>query len=552
MKRYLLIAFLIFSSLAGCKDEDMNKAFMPFDKVSALKFFEMSTDYSEWYKLMVHSGIAGAYNFSTTQMTCFTVKNDVLLTYLLEHGGYRSVEEVPVSVALNLVRYHTIPRKAYTLGAFREGKLADSTSTGDYLSCQILLDVAGESELLMNRSSRLIKSNIEVVNGMVHELDRVMDPVLYNLYDFLGREGKYLILKEAFEQTGTDTLLKETKVEGIPVKSRRTLFVTSDSIFGKDLGIHSFKDLSDRIAGGNTDYKNVDNPLNQYLRYRILEGDYTTKELAEIYEWKSMPADGGAQAVVDKKKGFVLPTLAENKLILVKAEPGGVNYVINDYARPLKFMPERYNIQVRNGFVHEVDGLMEIYEPDNVLNIFEPTSLVHFQQVSIYRSKDSDKAFVNLQQKDYLPKLTWTSTPRDKKDAASYVVWTKGSNHFGEGSGFRFLYADCLHLNLGPVGEVTVKTTPIPKGVYKIKIYYRVTKAVGGIFQPYLDPDEGHGDGKLGGEISAYDAEWDRQWMITMSERMVFNETRAHTFRLKVTKPGELFWDLLVFEPVKE
>lgn len=552
MKKYLLIAFLLLLSFAGCKDEDMNKAFMPFDKVSALKFFEGSTDYSEWYQLMLRSGIAQAYNFSTTEMTCFTVKNDVLLAYLSSHGGYNSIADVPEEVALKLVKYHTLPHKTYSLGTFREGKLADSTSTGDYLSCQILLDVAGGSEVLINRSCRLIKWNIEVVNGMVHELDQVMDPVLYNLYDFLGRDNKYLILKEAFERTATDTLLKVTMVPGLPLKSRRTLFVTSDSIFKADLNINNFKDLSDKIARGNTDYTNPENPLNQYMRYRVLEGDYTTKELAEMYEWKSLSSDQGAQTIVNKRTGFTLPTLAENKLILIKAETGGVNYVINDYSKPMKFVPERYNIQVRNGFVHEVDGLMEIYEPENILTVFEPTSFVNFQQIEVYRSKDSDKTPVNIIQKDYQSVVKWTSTPRDKKDAVAYVVWTKGSNHFGEGSGFRFLYADCLFLNLGPVGDVTVVTTPIPKGVYKIKIYYRVTKAVGGIFQPYLDPDQGKGDGKLGGEISAYDPEWDKQFMITMTDRIVFNETRPHTFKLKVTKPGELFWDLLMFEPVKE
>ena len=89
----------------------------------------------------------------------------------------------------------------------------------------------------------------------------------------------------------------------------------------------------------------------------------------------------------------------------------------------------------------------------------------------------------------------------------------------------------------------------IPAGTYNIRFIFMRTKRVGGIFQPFLD-----GEKNGAPEISGYDAEWD-SWPYPMDnqvwEKVTFDETAPHTITLKVTKPGELRWDLVRFEPVK-
>ena len=72
MKRVILMIFSLCLTVSACKDEDMNKSFMPFDDLSALMYFQQSEEYSDWYKMMEISGLAGAYNFSTTPFTFTT------------------------------------------------------------------------------------------------------------------------------------------------------------------------------------------------------------------------------------------------------------------------------------------------------------------------------------------------------------------------------------------------------------------------------------------------------------------------------------------------
>lgn len=543
MKRYILMTLLLLATFSGCKNEDMNKSFMPFDKVSALKYFENSTEYSEWYRLMVHSGEAAAYNFSTASMTFFMVKNDVLLQYIKDKYGYGSVDEMDREEAKKLLLYHTIPNKVYALSAFRDGKLADSTSSGDYLSCMFVAAGNGQQGgIYMNRTCKIVYWDIEVVNGILHELNQVIDPVDYDLYGFFEKEGRFNIFKQAFEVTGNVELLTELNIPELPLKRRRTMFAVSDEIFAaSEQNITDIEKLKEAVSPGRTDYTDPENPLNKYVRYHVMEGDYTTKELGETFDWKPVPVNGSA--IVNKQTGFTLPTLAENKLILIQPEDGGISFVFN---KTLKFVGDRYNLQVRNGFVHEVNGIMDIYEPENILTVFESTDFVNFQQVKEYRAKEMQKTQVNIAAKDYAPGLTWKSTPAEKIDAVAYLVYsnTGGGNNFVS-DGFRMHQGDCLFVDLGPVGEVTIQTRPIPKGIYKIKTAFRRIKRVGGIFQPLLDGE------KLGAEISAYDPEWDSVQVPVLTERIVFEETKPHTFTLKVTKPGEIYWDILIFEPVK-
>lgn len=541
MKKILLILLSLCLATAGCKDEDMNKSFMPFDDLSALMFFRQSQEYSEWYKLMEHSGLAEAYNFATTPFTFFTVKNDALLAYLKEKFGYDRVEQLSREQAADLIQYHTIPHKAYELTWFRDGKLPDSTSSGDYLSC--LFTSGDNGGIFVNRVCRIVQWDIMLVNGVVHELDQVIDPILYTHYDYLAQNDRYSILKAAVDLTGNDSLFLQINLKEVPLRCRRTMFVTADSVF-KANGIENVADLAGVISPGDNNYTNPENPLNIYVRYRLIDGDYTTKELGEIMEYKIVGGitAGSRWPMVDRDgEGFTLPTVATNKLIQVQNK--SLKYIFN---KEMGFVEGRQNMQVRNGFAHEVDGLMKVFEPKNVLTLFEPTELVNFQQVKDYRSTDIVNTKHYIEPKDFGPNLTWTSTPANKIGSVGYIVWTKGSYNLVAN---QFLNADCLFADLGPVGEITVKTRPIPAGTYNIRFFFKRIKRVGGIFQPFID-----GEKKGAPEISAYDAEWD-SYPYPMDnqvwEKMTFEETTSHTITLKVTKPGELNWDLVRFEPVK-
>lgn len=533
MKRYFLILTLLLLSVVSCKDDKTNERFIGYDEESILTYLQGRPDYSEWYKIMERSGLAAAFNYSSTPITFFTMKNDVVKAYL-QAKGINSADEVSAEFAKQLIQYHTVVRKSYRLEDFREGKLLDSTASGDYLSCKMVYTAQNPEEngVFINRTAKIIVWDIEAVNGTIHELSEVVDPVVYNLYDFLvNNEPRYSILREAYEQTGLDSLLTRQNRYDLPLKCRRTLFVTSDSIFAEKADIRSYADLKNYLGAGD-DFENPENKLSQYLRYRILDNDYSTTEFAKQL---STPNVKG-KPTVDATKGTSVPTMAENKLIQV--QPQGIEYFFNE---SMKFLGDNYNMQVRNGFVHEVDGIFDVFEPEQMTTLVEPTDFINFEQIPEYRNDPIQKTMIDLDPKKYAPGVTWQSTPRDKKMALTYIVFTTGAYNFKDNG---FVYGDCLFADLGPVGEVSIKTRPIPKGKYEIFMHVKAVKVSGGFFQPYVD------GAKTAGLLAGYSGLGYDDFLLTSVGTFNFDETTPHTITLKVSSPGELHWDLILFQPV--
>lgn len=529
MNKYFFIIVMLLSALGGCREE-VNEVFMPYDEVSATEYFRQHPEYSGWYALLERAGMVETYNFSTTPMTCFIVQNDSLLAYI-HRRGYEKVEDMPVEVARNLLQYHTIPNYAREFSSFRDGKLVDSTSSGDYLACQFLTD---EGIIKMNREAEILVWDIEVVNGLMHRLDRVMDPITTTLYDYL-QNPRFSIMAELSRVTATDTLLRTLNRTDIPIKCQRTLFAVSDSIFAlPPYNIHSFADLVAKISPAGNDYADPANALNIFMRYHILDDNYTTEALGQQLSYTAIKG----REIIDKDKGIVLESLAENKLVQVDYK--GNEYLING---TWKFVGDNFNIQAKNGCVHEINGIMPVYEPQNVRVYAEATAAMQFQQLTEYRDKDIQKTIVNLTKEMFLPVVKWQSSPSNKIDAVGYLVFTRGDASPDKQHGI--LHGDYLYLSLGAVGYVEVTTAPIPKGKYKIWILHKKSKDLGGNFNAFLDGEW------LPGLIRAYTTGDDEYlWSEYGQREYVFYETEPHTLKLSVAKQGELYWDMVLFEPI--
>lgn len=527
MKRYLFIAvLLLFTLVEGCKEEDLG-VFMPYDEVSASVYFEMHPEFSEWYNMLERAGMVETYNFSTTPMTCFMVKNDSLLAYL-NRKGYNSAAEMPSEAAKTLLQYHTIPNYVREFSSFRDGKLADSTSSGDFLACQFLI---GDG-IYMNREAKILKWDIEVVNGLLHELDRVMAPVTRTLYDYLA-SPRYSIMRELVERTETDTLLSRLNRTDLPLKCQRTLLAVSDSVYKKD-NIDSFEKLAALISPGDTDYKKTENPLNIYMRYHILDKNYTTEELGVLLSRKPIKD----RAVVDKNKGIAIPTLAKNKLVQV-----GYNELGYLFNTKMHFVGNNFNFQAKNGCVHELDDIMRVFEPEQIMVCLETTEAMNFQQLREYRDHDIPKVIVNLTKPMFTPMVTWQSSPANKVDGVGYLIFTRGDASTEKVNSV--INGDFLYLNLGPTGWVELVTPPIPKGKYRISFYHKRSQDLGGNFNAYLDGT------RYAGLLIAYTAgESTFEWSQLGQQDIMFYETESHRIKLTVAKQGELYWDTILFEPV--
>lgn len=522
MKKICAICFAFMLLLLGsCGEEDLNKRFMPFDEVSASMYFAENGEYSDWYKLLQKTDMVNTFHLSNIPLTCFFVSNEVLQSYI-QQKGYQSIEEFPAEKAKTLLMYHTLPDVVFSFSSFRDGRLADSTATGDYLACLLK-----PGEIFLNRDSKVIRWDIEVTNGVMHQLDHVIDPIEDTMFDYLVKNDRYSIFREAVKMTGNEEVFNQLNLTEAALKARRTLFLTADETYALS-GIHSPEDLAARYSPDDTNYQDPLNPFNRYVRYHLLERDFYTKDWGERMTWKH-----NNLKIVDSK-GVTFPTMAGDELILVGSRQ--LDYLVNG----LDLHKTYYNQPVRNGVVHEVMGELPVKQQESVITLQEVTDIVHFNQISEYRAKSQPKKMIFMEKKNFSPAVTWVSVPDTKKDAVGYIIFSSDSYNFLENG---FLFGDCLYANLGPKGHVEIETVPVPPGTYNVKVMHKVVKQTGGNFQAYLD------DKKLGSPLVAYTNGYDSFPWITLGT-VTFDKTSRHKIKMAVVKAGELHWDMLVFEPL--
>lgn len=402
MKKYLIIFIAMMLPLFGCEDDNEDRKFMAFDELVVLDYLAQTPAYTEWYNLIVRAGMAETFRLSTTPMTCFIVNNETLLSYLEEKYGVHSVAELEQEEAATLVKYHTLPNTSMYLSTFRNGKLADSTASGDYLAC--LFTSGDNGAVYLNQESKIINYDKEMVNGIIHELDHVIDPVVNTFMDYLEQHQDRFSIMYHMVMACPDTTralfsqLQDDKVAGM--KSRRTLFVVSDKVFQAA----GYEDVAAVKTGMGLDEAGLD----QYVRYHLLSREMYGKDIIQRLEYGSVTKAGDGTASVTHQlvdaKGVALETMAENKLIVAK-DDGIIDLVFNEEATGgLKFFNETsYNIPLKNGVLHELDGVLKIEEPASMITLVELTDYVNFERLSTYRAEGIGKTQTLLKADDYKP-----------------------------------------------------------------------------------------------------------------------------------------------------
>ncbi len=541
MKKYLIIIIAVMLPLFGCEDDNKDRKFMAFDELVVLDYLAETPQYTEWYNLILQAGMGETFRLSTTPMTCFIVNNEALLSYLKEKYGIDRVGDLDQEDAKTLVKYHTLPNTTMYLSSFRNGKLADSTASGDYLAC--LFTSGDDGAVYLNQESKIINYDKVMVNGIIHEIDQVIDPVVNTFMDYLQvHADRYSIMNEMIEACPDSTKalfsqLQDNKVKNM--KCRRTLFVVPDEVYHAK-GYANFAELKAKLPLSDAE-------VEQYVRYHLLSREMYGKDIIQRLEYGSVTKAGDgssslAHQLVDEK-GVALETMAANKLILAK-DDGIIDILFNEDATDggVKFLNETsYNIPLKNGVLHELDGVLKMADPASMITLVELTDYINFEKISTYRQEGLGKTQTLMEAEDYAPYIKWESTPVTKGDAVAYVVFTEGSYNF-KGNGF--LNGDCLYISPGPVGFVEFITPPIPKGTYSVWPFYKTTKNTGGKYKVSIDGNA------IGGEFTAYTPGYDNYW-ITKLGTVTFTETKSHTIRVAVgSRQGEMLLDMFILEPI--
>lgn len=245
--------------------------------------------------------------------TCFAPTNDAIKQYLdslllLNQVTSTDVNQIPDSIAESIVFNSIIENEneeAYSTTDFVEGALSRTNMNDRYINISYGNDVDGTSVIFVNVDSRITVKDIEVTNGYIHAIDKVLSPstatvgdLVMNtpntsffgrLLDITGWDDELMKYRdeeyENFEKAGQDVVevVNGKEWAGRYPEHRYfgyTVFVETDSVFEEVLGkgnltVEALKGwlqangyYSD--ASFDDNYESEDNAINQFVSYHLL------------------------------------------------------------------------------------------------------------------------------------------------------------------------------------------------------------------------------------------------------------------------------------------
>jgi len=359
----LLLIPAAASFIISCQEEVPAETFFEEEELLISDYLAQHSDeYSTLIRVLEITNLKNTLN-AYGHYTFFAPDNNAFDNFCLL-SGKASVEEFDTEYLVNLVKYHLLGVETES-SYFRNGAFPDTTYSGDYL---VISFSQGGLETIHVNDARITERDIQVENGIIHKIDKVLAPVVGSVIDCLRASGEYGIFLNALGLCGLTDSLEIITIElneDISFRSKFTLFAETDAVYQLD-GINTAEDLEARYSDtGDPTGKN--DGFYRYMAYHIIPGLYYLNAI----------------------DSFNYPTLAENSVINVKLHNGVLlNWHMEDIGgQPVeKFVTvneQASNRQAKNGVIHRIDKLLEHFVPSAVYLVI---SFTDYQGISLGRS----------------------------------------------------------------------------------------------------------------------------------------------------------------------
>ncbi len=483
-------------AVTGCQEEA--RVWNPAsDDIQIAEYLTLHPeDFSEFEKIARETGLYSLLRASTgTGLTLFLPNNSAFTAYYAEKG-FTSYHNMDSTQLRNLVLNHLIPLRIETSG-IPLGTLNARNMLGDNIVTEF-----SESEIILNKYSRIIKRNIESSNGIIHVIEKVLDPMVMDIYTLLDSDPSYTIFAEGLDLCGLkDTLsLIEFPYGKINVRTRYTILAVPDTVY-TNRGVSGTGDLVSLYANGDPDLTNPENGFYQYMEYHCLSESYYLSNFVN----KNYP-------VLSRNNYVSMQLKSDDFMLNNNAITGVYTGFIYDFT----------NMPAKNGVVHAVNDLLPVKDPKPETILFEVTDFFDIKQTDYYgkyykRFFDGQNTFA---------KVKWEG------DYLLYYYKTSG--------GACSMNYDCFSMNGFWWIQVTVPK--IMKGKYTVGVHILTHEAQSDMIA-YIDGE------KVEGIINARVNPWTLQ---TVNFAVVdWKETEEHTFRFDAINYGLLFIDYLQFTPAQ-
>ncbi|MCB0652167.1 MAG: fasciclin domain-containing protein [Saprospiraceae bacterium] len=343
--------FLLFCSMVitSCVKEHLETRFFSEDELTITAYLESNEEeYSMLLDLLDRANFKNAFNAYGTY-TMFIYSNSALSAYL-ESKGYASVADMSIEEAQTLVRYHAL-NSVITSSSLGFGKLPVKNLEDDELVSSF--DSTGLQGIIINRESRVLKRDIELSNGILHVIDRTLDPITNSIVQEMEEKGGYSIFLQAAQATGFYDVLNDiydTLQTGEVQRKYFTVFAESDVIF-KAQGINDFDQLKNLYNNGINNPSDPGDSLYQFMANHIIpEKSIFLKDFST----------GNYQTFQGQLINFVVDQD-------FRINPQGVG----DEYWYITFVENNTDFQTKNGVFHGIDHTMDIFYPQPVETIWQ-------------------------------------------------------------------------------------------------------------------------------------------------------------------------------------
>lgn len=302
--------FALHASLFTSCSEDIDESNLYVSQEQTIEDYLASRpEFSNFHYILQRVGydkILSAYG----SYTCFAPMNEGVMEYVdslyddqvniaLPHNGMteRSLEGLTDSLCLDIALFHLMSSK--TIGI----EMDKGNTLSTMINRDIISSVGPNGEIVLNGYSTVTQMDVELQNGMLHEIDHALRRSNALVANELELHDEFRLFSQAVQLCGLgDTLVKQKRLglilpkkesnEYIPQECRLgyTIFAETDETFAA-AGITTLEQLIDSASvwysgsaawydylrqqgkqvSTGTDYRNPWNALNMFLRYHITE-----------------------------------------------------------------------------------------------------------------------------------------------------------------------------------------------------------------------------------------------------------------------------------------
>jgi uncharacterized surface protein with fasciclin (FAS1) repeats len=422
----------------------------------------------------------------------FLIPDNTAMREYYKEKKVTSLADIPDDFRQKLLRNHIIPSVQKTSDIYL-GALQDTNALGDYLETEF-----SGSDILLNRSSKIITRNIEIANNWIQVIDKVLEPVTKDIYTVISEDPGYSIFSEGLRLTGLKDTLKMITYpyKAKNVRTRFTLLAVPDTTYYR-FGIRNVNDLIDWCGESSSDdLASREHPFYKYIEYHCLAGTwYLNYFMNESRYYAISQVNSIAMNVTDD----------------YKINPDNVTNKYTGFFIPLS------NISAKNGVIHAVNNLLPLPELQEF--IFETTDYFEIKQGLYYR-KDKKEWFDG---ENSFSKIKFMS------DKLQYVGISTPSENYLNGD----------YLLLPKFKWIELTTPEIPAGHYKIgsKMWFTFAGAFPKV-NVYIDGE--------------YIKELTENQQIADIGDVNWGAPGEHRIKIECPDLGTMSWDYLVFTPIKE